>query len=191
MKSRFIHTTALAIMMATLAAACRGGFAAKDDVDAPLAVDGAPGTGDAAVDAAPVDAATADATANYPARPPVYFSDPIGVHPKVQVHAPADYTPTSAYPLVIFLCGSALPSNDSCSRNSRADVSIKRQPPIAPPIGAPTPPALSRRCLKRPSAAPRAPSGPGRRRDTSAKRWRGKTRGQLTQDGGRSGCLTS
>ena len=37
MKSRFIHTTALAIMMATLAAACRGGFAAKDDVDAPLA----------------------------------------------------------------------------------------------------------------------------------------------------------
>ena len=105
MKSRFIHTTALAIMMATLAA-CRGGFAAKDDVDAPLAVDGVPGTGDAAADAAPVDAAPADATANYPARPPVYFSDPIGVHPKVQVHAPADYTPTSAYPLVIFLCGS-------------------------------------------------------------------------------------
>ena len=47
----------------------------------------------------------ADVT-GYSTRPPVYFPDPTGIHPQVQVHVPAGYVPTSAYPLVLFLCGS-------------------------------------------------------------------------------------
>jgi polyhydroxybutyrate depolymerase len=65
--------------------------------------------GSARADASPMPDASPNALPDtprmYSATPPVYFPDATGLHQQAQVYKPADYDPTKAYPLIVFLHG--------------------------------------------------------------------------------------